>query len=157
MVKVVGVLIIIGLSIWLGFLWGQQSEQRKRMQQVRMVQAIQAPDGGCLRQAFAVGLAYMGRYDDVSWLPVKASLSDIRLACEKFGLTLVDGSGDFRLDNPKSPVLMCYVTDDGLTENGDKIQHCVFASDSRPFERWQISCTVIGWDGNHGYQWIKEE
>ena len=36
--------------------------------------------GGCLRRAFEVGLAYMGRSEDVSFIPDKASLEDVGVA-----------------------------------------------------------------------------
>jgi hypothetical protein len=108
------------------------------------------PTGGCLRHAFAVGLAYMGRQEDVSWIPDKANMDDIRSACERFSMTLIDELGEFNLGQ-HTPVLICYRTDE-RDDNGDLIDHAVFASDAKPFERLLVICTVIGWNGNHVYQ-----
>jgi len=108
--------------------------------------------GGCLRRAFATGLAYMGRTEDLSWIPYKANYVDVQLACERYGLTLIKGAKSFRLDNPNAPVLMIYETEHCCSDAGSYIQHAVFASDWQPFQRWTIFATVIGWDGNHSWR-----
>lgn len=105
--------------------------------------------GNCLRRAFTVGLAYMGRNEDAQWIPDKASMTDVRRAAERYGLTLIEGAGELHLDNPEAPVLIVYVTE------SEEIQHAVFASDSNPFRRWHVTATVIGWDGNHRYTIVR--
>lgn len=109
--------------------------------------------GGCLRRAFAVGLAYMGRREDVSCIPDDARFDDIGEVCKQFGLTLVGegNSGEYKLSDANTPVLIIYDMEIGLTDDGRKIQHAVFASDNHPFSKWKVHSVIIGWDGNHEY------
>lgn len=144
-----GILSIIALSIWFGFGWGKRSEQRKRIRHAGAIQSMQMEGGGCLRYAVATGLAYMGKYEDVSYIPNSASVEDVRQLCRRFGLTLIEGNGTFSYSG-KSPVLSIYA--DGLNGQDEPVQHAVFASDGKPFERLPVSMTVIGWDGNHKYE-----
>jgi hypothetical protein len=107
------------------------------------------PSGGCLRHAFDIGLAYMGRQEDLSWIPNKASMEDVRKAATRFGLTVIDSFGGFVLPE-FTPVLVVYVT--GLQYGGEyDVYHAVFASDILAFKHLQIVSTVIGWNGKHEY------
>ncbi len=94
--------------------------------------------GGCVRRAFEVGLQYMGRTDDLSWIPdAVVGSQEIWAIAERLGLEPLT-NGEHTLD--LIPVIVAYKEDDG--EEG----HAVFVSDIQPLMKHTIVAIVRGFD-----------
>lgn len=103
----------------------------------------------CLRRAFSAGLAYIGRHDDLSWIPDGCSSEMLPEICQRLGLVLIQMDGEYTFH--MEPVLVVYDMEAGIVTNRDEpgfghnIFHAVFASDILPFTRWKIKAVVLGW------------
>ncbi len=98
------------------------------------------PEGGCVRRAFETGLRYMGRTEDLSWIPDSVVGSqEIWAIAERLGLQPLK-TGHHKLD--LIPAVVAY------HEEGDDEGHAVFISDILPLTRqYKIIAIVIGFDG----------
>lgn len=110
----------------------------------------------CLRRAFKVGLAFKGIAEpDLSFIPCGAGVSDIRMACNRFGLTYVgDGRAvSFNLGDKHTPCLVIYYT----PKDGPRKAHATFVSDVKIFEDsgLRLHSVIIGWDENHNHEIIE--
>lgn len=94
---------------------------------------------GCVRKAFECGLKYMGRNDDLSWIPDSVLGSEaIGEIADKLGLSkLSQGNHILEL----RPVVVAY-TD----SPDDKDGHAVFVSDILPLLKYRIIAIVVGFD-----------